>query len=78
MPIVIGISVFALAALYLVKRLPTPPPLENEEALRAQGLTHREARIEARAQRTEHRVHTRIVSESIRTASRVGKLVSKM
>ena len=73
-----GVIVFLVVAYLLIKMLPSPPPAESESALIGQGYSRAQAKREARAQRAEHRSHSRAVGASMRTANRVSRLAVKL
>ena len=54
------------------------PKIESEEELKRQGYTAKEAKIEARKQRQEHRAQIRSIDDASRTATRAAKLAKKL
>lgn len=73
MPYLVGLIIFLVVTYFLIKILPTPPPIEIESQLVNKGLSPKEVRKELKAQRAEHRAHNRAMSNSLRTAHKMGK-----
>lgn len=56
---------------WTARRNLTPPPVQTEEELIASGYTVRQAKIEARQQRAEHRSYARTQNDAAKAGSQV-------
>lgn len=74
----ICLVVFMSTFYLLTRRLVPPPTVETEEELLQQEYNKKEAKIEARRQRSELRQHYRSQAESLRTATNVGRFTKKI
>lgn len=72
-PVLITLMVFA----FLMRGTPKPPDVESKQDLINDGYNAREAREELRKQRAEHREHTRLKNDAMRTGTQVGRLAKR-
>lgn len=72
-PVIVTLLVFA----YLMRETPKPPDVESKEDLMRDGYSAKEAREELRKQRAEHRDHTRLKNDAMRTGAQVGRLAKR-
>jgi transcription termination factor NusB len=75
--IIISIIASAIVIALLQWKVEDPPKISTIEELLEEGLTKQEARKELRAQREELRQHARLLNQTTRTGSQVGKLINK-
>lgn len=68
---VFGAIVIARFILWTVMRNVKPPAVQTEAELIASGYTVRQAKIEARAQRAEHRSYARTQNDAAKAGSQV-------
>ena len=61
--------------LWTASRNPKPPAIQSEQELIASGFTLRQAKIEARQQRAEHRSHARTQNDAAKAGARVARAI---
>ncbi len=74
---IIAILVTIAVFMFLTRKVPEPPKVENEQDLLDDGYTKKEMREELRKQRNEHRQHARLKNDAMRTGATVGRLVKR-
>jgi len=72
-PILVTLIIFA----FLMRETPKPPEVETKQDLLNDGYSAKEAREELRKQRAEHRDHTRLKNDAMRTGAAVGRLAKR-
>lgn len=75
---IVAVLVFSVVLFLLMRGLPKAPLAESEQELIRQGLSNKEAKREARAQRNEYRTQRRLTNESVRTATKVANAAARI